>query len=121
MKFCTIINVIFVRTIKNFNIQIYVNSIIHPIYKSLLLLSDTDSIQKWRNQGRSAIWIKVPILQSHLIPEAANQGFEFHHAEHHHSLLKLWLQEDKEDLTPRFATHQVGVSGQHCRIFSQDL
>lgn len=71
----------------------------------------SDSIQKWRNQGRSAVWIKVPILQSHLIPEAANQGFEFHHAEHHQSLLKLWLQEDREDLTPRFATHQVGVSG----------
>lgn len=63
-------------------------------------------------QGMSAIWIKVPILQSHLIPEAANQGFEFHHAEHDQSVLKLWLHDDKEDLIPRFATHQIGVSGQ---------
>nr|XP_022327670.1 nucleoside diphosphate-linked moiety X motif 6-like isoform X1 [Crassostrea virginica] len=71
----------------------------------------TDSIQRWRMQGMSAIWIKVPILQSHLIPEAANQGFEFHHAEHDQSVLKLWLHDDKEDLIPRFATHQIGVSG----------
>ncbi|XP_062577520.1 nucleoside diphosphate-linked moiety X motif 6-like [Saccostrea cucullata] len=71
----------------------------------------SDSLQKWRGEGKTAVWIRVPILLSHLIPEAANQGFQFHHAEYSQSLLKLWLDESREDLTPQFATHQVGVSG----------
>lgn len=45
------------------------------------------------------------------IASAAQFGFEFHHAEHQMSLLKLWLNTNVEDKTPRFATHQIGVSG----------
>lgn len=55
--------------------------------------------------------MKVPIHKSQFISTAADFGFEFHHAEHQMSLLKLWLKPNTEDKTPMFATHQIGVSG----------
>ena len=70
-----------------------------------------ESLQLWRSRGRSCIWIKVPIDKSIFIASAAQFGFEFHHAEHQKSLLKLWLNTSVEYKTPRFATHQIGVSG----------
>lgn len=71
----------------------------------------TDALKQWRLEKRSAIWLKVPIMHSKFIAIAAEQGFEFHHAEHQNALLKIWLDESEIDTTPRFATHQVGVSG----------
>ncbi|KAK3100609.1 hypothetical protein FSP39_022548, partial [Pinctada imbricata] len=71
----------------------------------------TESLSEWRQRNVSAVWLKVPITQSHYIPVAAKEGFEYHHAEHDNALLKLWLRQNQLDATPRFATHQVGVSG----------
>ena len=70
-----------------------------------------EALQSWKKQGRSCIWLKVPIYRSEYISAASKFGFQFHHAENQMSLLKLWLNADNEDRTPRFATHQVGVSG----------
>ncbi|KAJ8298208.1 hypothetical protein KUTeg_024739 [Tegillarca granosa] len=69
-----------------------------------------NALKQWRLEKRSAIWLKVPIMHSKFIAIAAEQGFEFHHAEHQNALLKIWLDESEIDTTPRFATHQVGVS-----------
>ena len=57
------------------------------------------------------MWIKVPINRSDLIPEAADLGFAFHHAEKDSSMLCQWLDQQKSNKLPRFATHQVGVAG----------
>lgn len=70
-----------------------------------------DSLNQWREEKRTVAWLKVPINHSRFIPATATLGFQFHHAENNSSLLKLWLKEDQPDRTPRFATHQVGVSG----------
>lgn len=70
-----------------------------------------ESVEKWRREERSCIWLKVPIEKSTFISIAAQFGFQFHHAEHQMSLLKLWLNTSVEDRSPRFATHQVGVAG----------
>ena len=88
----------------------------HPLPKEttiLLFPLCTESLDIWREEGKAAIWLSIPIEQSHLIPCAAAQGFQFHHAEGSHSMMKLWLRDDKPDLTPRFATHQLGVSGEY--------
>jgi hypothetical protein len=59
--------------------------------------------------------LRLPIDQARLATVAAAQGFCFHHvpldAGGRHVVLKRWLQEDKEDKVPPFATHQVGVAG----------
>ncbi|CAO2613243.1 Nucleoside diphosphate-linked moiety X motif 6 [Lemmus lemmus] len=67
-------------------------------------------IQRWRSEGRVAVWLHVPILQSHFIAPAASLGFRFHHAESDSSTLTLWLGEGPSRL-PGYATHQVGVAG----------
>ncbi|XP_071411652.1 nucleoside diphosphate-linked moiety X motif 6 [Pithys albifrons albifrons] len=69
-----------------------------------------ESVAQWRQEGRIAVWLRVPILQSGLVAAAASQGFAFHHAEHGSSTLTLWLGEGPSRL-PGFATHQVGVAG----------
>ncbi|KAL2780878.1 nucleoside diphosphate-linked moiety X motif 6 isoform a, partial [Daubentonia madagascariensis] len=68
------------------------------------------AIQQWRSEGRVAVWLHIPILQSRFIAPAASLGFCFHHAESDSSTLSLWLGEGPSRL-PGYATHQVGVAG----------
>ncbi|XP_033743589.1 nucleoside diphosphate-linked moiety X motif 6-like [Pecten maximus] len=70
-----------------------------------------NSLQVWRSKEINAAWLKIPIQYGRFIPIAAKLGFQFHHAEENNCLLKLWMKENGEDKTPRFATHQVGVAG----------
>jgi len=69
-----------------------------------------DAVARWREEGRVAVWLRVPILQSRLAAAAAAQGFAFHHAEQASSTLALWLGEGPSRL-PGYATHQLGVAG----------
>ncbi|XP_069834674.1 nucleoside diphosphate-linked moiety X motif 6 isoform X2 [Dendropsophus ebraccatus] len=69
-----------------------------------------DSIKSWREEGRVAVWLHVPIMLSGLITSAAQEGFTFHHAENDTSTLTLWLKDGPSKL-PGYATHQVGVAG----------
>lgn len=70
-----------------------------------------ESLQKWKEEEKTAVWLQVPIHCSRFIEMAALHGFQFHSAEDKYCLLKLWLQKGKPDTTPRFATHQLGVCG----------
>nr|XP_054755981.1 nucleoside diphosphate-linked moiety X motif 6-like isoform X2 [Lytechinus pictus] len=69
-----------------------------------------DSIVNLREEGLNAVWLHIPIAQSHLTALAAKQGFTFHHAEDNEAVLSLWLQDGPSRL-PAFASHTVGVSG----------
>ncbi|XP_030334066.1 nucleoside diphosphate-linked moiety X motif 6 [Strigops habroptila] len=68
------------------------------------------AVAQWREEGRVAVWLHVPILQSGFVAAAASQGFTFHHAEQGSSTLTLWLGEGPSRL-PGYATHQLGVAG----------
>ena len=71
----------------------------------------TESLSKWTADGNTAVWLKVPIEQSDVIPIASRQGFVFHHAEADYSMLCTWLSTESQSRLPRFASHQVGVAG----------
>ncbi|XP_056419868.1 nucleoside diphosphate-linked moiety X motif 6 isoform X1 [Hyla sarda] len=68
------------------------------------------AIKRWREEGRIAVWMHIPIMLSGLITYAATEGFTFHHAENDTSTLTLWLFDGPSKL-PGYATHQVGVAG----------
>uniref|UniRef100_A0A8C3C0G5 Nucleoside diphosphate-linked moiety X motif 6 n=1 Tax=Cairina moschata TaxID=8855 RepID=A0A8C3C0G5_CAIMO len=68
------------------------------------------SVAQWQEEGRVAVWLHVPILQSGLAAVAASQGFAFHHAESGSATLMRWLGEGPSRL-PGYATHQLGVAG----------
>ncbi|XP_040186442.1 nucleoside diphosphate-linked moiety X motif 6 isoform X1 [Rana temporaria] len=69
-----------------------------------------DAVQRWKEEGRIAVWLHIPITLSGLITYAALEGFQFHHAENDTSTLTIWLKEGPNRL-PGYATHQVGVAG----------
>jgi hypothetical protein len=39
------------------------------------------SLESWSAAGTRGVWLKLGLSLSPLIPEAVDQGFEFHHAE----------------------------------------
>jgi hypothetical protein len=64
-----------------------------------------------------AAWLKVPLEQSGLIPDAAAMGFRYHHALKDHAMLVQWLQEHKPNKIADYASHQVGACGNSNRNF----
>ena len=74
------------------------------------------SIQQWRKERKKSVWMKVPIVQSYLIPMAFEHGFSYHHAVGDHAMLLKWLPKKEHNKVPPYATHQVGVSGDKDRV-----
>jgi len=58
---------------------------------------------------KSAMWIDIDISRSNLISQAAQLGFQYHHASGKKANLCKWLIEGQESRIPEYATHQVGV------------
>lgn len=74
------------------------------------------SIQQWRKERKKSVWMKVPIVQSYLIPVAFEHGFSYHHPVGDHAMLLKWLPKKEHNKVPPYATHQVGVSGNKDRV-----
>ncbi|CAK0815014.1 unnamed protein product, partial [Prorocentrum cordatum] len=68
------------------------------------------SLARWRADGRTGVWAKVPNSAAELIPALLAEGFDWHHAQQGYALLTLWLPEGQSQL-PRYGGHQVGVGG----------
>ncbi|KAL4858595.1 Nudix hydrolase 2 [Chlorella vulgaris] len=68
----------------------------------------TTALASWRQRGYRGIWLKVPADKAHVIGQAVDAGFEFHHAEQAYVMLTLWLPDTENKLPPN-ASHQVGV------------
>lgn len=91
-------------------------------HKSLLCVVDSaqeahfhsllpSSLRDWRDAGFKSAMLRLHVAQAGLAAIAHDHGFEFHHAEKGHAVMKLWLRDEEEDKVPPFATHQVGAAG----------
>lgn len=73
------------------------------------------SIDYWKANEYTSAWISVPVSRARLIETLSNDqfGFDLHHTNSalQTIVMKKWLNEEKEDLIPPFATHQVGCAG----------
>ncbi|XP_059150075.1 nucleoside diphosphate-linked moiety X motif 6-like [Physella acuta] len=69
------------------------------------------SLESWRAQCITSVWIKLSLSQGGLIAIASKFGFKFHHAEGDVATITKWMDDSTENKIPPFATHQVGVSG----------
>ncbi len=76
-----------------------------------ICLVRTADISHWQSEGRSAVWLHIPISLSSLIAAASEQGFSLHHGKGEEVVMNLWLLEDKPNKLPHYATHQVRVCG----------
>ena len=76
-----------------------------------LILSLIGHINQWSEEGRSAVWLHVPVEHSALISEAVQHGFLLHHTLHNEIVLSRWLDKSRPNKIPHFASHQVGVCG----------
>jgi len=55
---------------------------------------------------KSAMWIDIDISRSNLISQAAQLGFQYHHASGMKATLCKWLIKHQESRIPEYATHQ---------------
>lgn len=67
-----------------------------------------DTVEAVKEQGKSSVWVEVPMNRASLIEDMGSLGFTFHHAQGDVANLNLWLREDSNKV-PEFATHHVGV------------
>ena len=68
------------------------------------------SVEAWKSEGTTAVWISCPASAAACIPTAAALGFTFHHAAGTDAMMNIWLG-DSENKIPIYATHTVGVGG----------
>ena len=80
---------------------------------SIVILSA--HILHWKAEGRSAIWLHIPLQLSALIPLVADLGFTLHHAQGEEVVMNRWLLENKHNKLPHYASHQVGACGKRER------
>ena len=66
--------------------------------------------QSWTDNKRKGIWLKIPLSHAELVPAAAKQGFEYHHAEPTYVMMTRWLPQTENKL-PTHSTHQVRLMG----------
>ncbi len=71
----------------------------------------TAHLRQWRDEGRSSVWLTLPLSLTPLIPTVAELGFSLHHTKGSNVVLSCWLQENKTNRLPPYASHQVGVCG----------
>lgn len=76
-----------------------------------------ESLEVWKSEKRTAVWIYLPIHLSEFASISSKYGFKYHHAENDEAVLTLWLKTDRESKIPRYATHQMGVAG---LVYRQD-
>ena len=69
------------------------------------------TIWKAKENKKTAIWFQISAVHSHLISILQLHNFRYHHAYDTKALLYLWLEEERVDNIPSFATHNVGVGG----------
>ena len=67
------------------------------------------SLEQWAADGYLAVWLEIPKVQSALIPEAIDRGFDFHHTGDDYILLTCRLVDGAH--IPPFATHYIGIGG----------
>ena len=74
----------------------------------------TAHFQQWQSEGRSGVWLHLPLSLASLAPEAASVGFSLHHAspEQGSVVMCAWLEEGAASRLPHYASHHVGVSGE---------
>ncbi|XP_021346359.1 nucleoside diphosphate-linked moiety X motif 6-like isoform X2 [Mizuhopecten yessoensis] len=70
-----------------------------------------DAIEKWKESGIRALWVKVHKAQSSFVSVCVQLGFDFHHAKPGYVMLNQWLAEQEENRLPGFASQYLGVAG----------
>ncbi len=69
------------------------------------------SIHHWLNilKLRKAVWLRLPIELTVLVPVAVKYGFTYHHCTSEYLSMNLWLGNPKNNRIPGPASHYVGA------------
>lgn len=78
----------------------------------------TAHFEQWKEDGRSGVWLHLPLPLAHLANEAVMAGFTLHHTSNKDMsiVLSAWLEKGSVSRLPHYATHYVGVSGDYHMI-----
>ena len=81
------------------------------------LCCDPESLKKWAVNSHNAVWLHIDVAHCGLIAMAAELGFELHHASKETVVMTCWLNTNKANRIPPYASHQVGVCGElRCKV-----
>jgi len=69
----------------------------------------SSSLQRWTQEEKRGIWVRIPTMYSALIPSCTDLGFEFQYAKKGMLTMTKWLPKDCESRLPNGPTHQVGI------------
>ena len=69
-------------------------------------------LKEWKAEGRSGVWLHIPIKHCALIKDAVDAGLSIHHSQREEIALCAWLDDSRPNKIPHFADHQVGVCGE---------
>lgn len=68
-----------------------------------------DAMDDWEDVGYKVAWLEVPLVNSALVPVAAEAGFRYHHADEDYVMMTLQIEEGA--YIPPHATHYIGAGG----------
>jgi len=68
-----------------------------------------ETIEFSKNEKIKALWLRLPINLSTLIPAAVSAGFTYHHADEGH--LQMTRRISPDAFIPPYATHYIGAGG----------
>lgn len=66
-------------------------------------------LENWRETGKMAVWLEIPMDKTHLIWVAIELGFKGHHCTEDYFMLTLWLGDQDDVKIPLYGTHIVRV------------
>lgn len=78
---------------------------------SLLLFSRPESLDWWLQSERRAIWFRINLASTALVPILAQHGFNFHYARDGFVMMVKWIHRTETANIPPYAHHMVGVGG----------
>jgi ADP-ribose pyrophosphatase YjhB (NUDIX family) len=68
-----------------------------------------DLLERMRQEGRTAIWLRLDIEHSDMIAGLRQLGYELHHCDAQSFMLTAWLLDNDVNRLPSYATHIVRV------------
>ena len=78
----------------------------------MFIVLPIEHITEWKSENRPAVVLHIPTFLGELIPVASEQGFTLHHAKGEEIVMARWLQTERPNKLPHYASHQVGVCGE---------
>lgn len=82
-----------------------------PSEKEIFAKNLKFSVDQWRNEKVTGIWIHIPKEKISFLEAAFHMDFYMHHCEANEIVVAKWMVDGVENKIPKYSTHYVGSGG----------